>query len=71
MQARRSIMFMFEAVTHFQIRIGIFGCCSTGRNFMIGGCARVTHVNTRAACTSPHAASEHFVHAAASVRAGG
>ena len=38
-QRRRSIMVMFEHVNTYQVRYAIGACCTTGRNFLFGGCA--------------------------------
>ena len=38
LQARRSVLVMFEEVHHFQVRYAISACCTTGRNFLVGGC---------------------------------
>jgi hypothetical protein len=37
-QANRAIMFMFEMVSEFRVRIAVVGCCGTGRNFLFAGC---------------------------------
>ena len=37
LQANRSIMFMFESVSEFRVRYAIDACCTTGRNFLVGG----------------------------------
>ena len=41
LQAARSIMAEFEYMSSFQVRYAITGCCTTGRNFLFGGCARL------------------------------
>ena len=40
LQRGRSVEVLFEAVSMFQIRYAIKACCTTGRNFLFGGCAR-------------------------------
>ena len=40
LQKRRSLMVRFEAINFFQVRYAIAACCTTGRNFLFGGCAR-------------------------------
>ena len=37
-QANRAIMFMFEMVSEFRVRIAVVGCCGTGRSFIFAGC---------------------------------
>ena len=59
-QAARSIMVMFEGVNTFQIRYAISGCCTTGRNFLFGGCARhalATRTHPRTPLASPSMSS--------------
>ncbi|KOO34521.1 fibrillin 1 [Chrysochromulina tobinii] len=36
-QANRAIMFMFEMVSEFRVRIAVVGCCGTGRSFIFAG----------------------------------
>ena len=37
LQARRSVMVMYERLSSFQVRFAINQCCTTGRNFLFGG----------------------------------
>ena len=37
-QQTRAVMAMFELVSTFQVRYAIGACCTTGRNFLFGGC---------------------------------
>mgnify|MGYP006888785785 CR=1 FL=1 len=37
LQAKRSILVMFEKTPSFQVRYAIGACCTTGRNFLFGG----------------------------------
>jgi len=39
LQLARSVMVMFEQLSTFHVRYGINKCCTTGRNFLFGGCA--------------------------------
>ena len=41
-QRRRSIMVMFEHVNTYQVRYAIGACCTTGRNFLLGGYSNMT-----------------------------
>ena len=41
LQSSRSVQVLFEYVSSFQVRYAIGACCTTGRNFLFGGCARV------------------------------
>ena len=37
LQSMRSVMIMFEQMSSFQVRYAIGACCTTGRNFIVGG----------------------------------
>ena len=50
LQAHRSVMAEFEQMSSFQIRYALAGCCTTGRNFLFGGCARSARPLACACC---------------------
>ena len=41
-QQMRAVIAMFESVTEFRIRYAIMKCCTTGRNFFLGGYSNIT-----------------------------
>ena len=41
-QKSRALYAMFEGVTSFRARFAVVGCCTTGRNFLLGGYSDVT-----------------------------
>jgi hypothetical protein len=64
-QANRAIMFMFEMVSEFRVRIAVVGCCGTGRNFLFAGCesrgARSNPVPPICPIQSRHPCRESFL----------
>lgn len=57
LQASRSVLVMFEDVSDFQVRYAIGACCTTGRNFLLGGCAACSVANL-VLITSPDMGTE-------------
>ena len=54
-QKARSIMLRVDGASAFRVRLAINRCCTTGRNFLIAGCAAPTRARGHAhdALTSP------------------
>ena len=42
-QTMRAVYAMFEDVSEFRIRYAIMRCCTTGRNFLLGGYSNITY----------------------------